>query len=140
MTSSVILYLAWIQLFTLAASYYFSYQHIKNPYISEYSVNKPMLESIWSIFFMYIIIGLEIFNLDHFYTLAKSVNPEIIFVRDVNFAILVLLSCVRLVVYEVVSEWSEHWYNFYQTISIASICWIFVTFMIKPITYIIVYQ
>ena len=99
-----------------------------------------MLESIWSLLLLYIVIGLEVFNLSQFYIVAKAVDPEIIFIRDVNFIILVLLCCTRLIIYEVVAEWSEQWYNFYQTVSIASICWIFVTLMIKPITYIIVYQ
>lgn len=140
MTTTVILCLAWIQLFILVASYFFSFQHIKNPYISEYKVTKPTLESIWSLLLLYIVIGLEVFNLSQFYIVAKAADPEIIFIRDVNFIILVLLCCTRLIIYEVVAEWSEQWYNFYQTVSIASISWVFITFMIKPITYIIIYN
>ncbi len=140
MTTTVILCLAWIQLFILVASYFFSFQHIKNPYIPEYKENKPMLESIWSLLLLYIVIGLEVFNLSQFYIVAKAVDPEIIFIRDVNFIILVLLCCTRLIIYEVVAEWSEQWYNFYQTVSIASISWVFITFMIKPVTYIIIYN
>ena len=99
-----------------------------------------MLESIWSLLLFYIVIGLEVFNLSQFYIVAKAVDPEIIFIRDVNFIILVLLCCTRLIIYEVVAEWSEQWYNFYQTVSIASISWVFITFMIKPVTYIIIYN
>ena len=140
MTTTVILCLAWIQLFILVASYFFSFQHIQNPYIPEYKENKPMLESIWSLLLLYIVIGLEVFNLSQFYIVAKAVDPEIIFIRDVNFIFLVLLCCTRLIIYEVVAEWSEQWYNFYQTVSVASISWVFITFMIKPVTYIIIYN
>ena len=131
MTKEIIILLAWVEFAAVIAMVFASASHILEHQMVK--LNTDSIESVWSIIWIYVVLGLEIVTLPYFYEHAKGTMSSLAALRDIALSIAVILAVIRFVYFTTHDKEIRNMSWLYFTISMVTVFFFGFTFMVKSI-------